>query len=252
MITYEYPFNERTRTLLRLEDLFEKVAHFMRQENALEHHVALTTLFEILEVAGRSDFKMDLVHELERQRQALLAFRNNPEISEEALSGALLEIEQASAALLALPGKIGQQLKENDWLMGIKSRTGIPGGVCEFDLPSYHYWLHRPVEMRRAALDSWLQSLHPLWSGLSIVLRFLRASGHSEPHMAKKGIFQLVLGGGSTAQMVRVSLAPETPYVPEISANRYAFNIRFTTPDSSLRSRPCDADVEFEMTFCSL
>ena len=108
MITYEYPFNERIRTLLRLEDLFDKTAHFLLHDGAQEHHVALVTMFEILEVAGRADLKMDLIQELERQRQTLLAFRNNPDISEEALSGALYEIEQSSAALLGMTGKIGQ------------------------------------------------------------------------------------------------------------------------------------------------
>ena len=89
MITYEYPFNERIRTLLRLEDLFDKAAYFVQQDGTREHHVALLTLFEILEVASRADLKMDLIQELERQRQSLLVFRNNPDISEEALSGAL-------------------------------------------------------------------------------------------------------------------------------------------------------------------
>ena len=102
MITYEYPFNERIRTLLRLEDLFQKVGRFMQRDGAHEHHVALLTLFEILDVSGRADLKMDLIQELERQRQSLLAYRNNPEISEEALNLALQEIEQASAALLAM------------------------------------------------------------------------------------------------------------------------------------------------------
>ena len=86
MITYEYPFNERIRTLLRLEDLFEKTGYFAQSDGQLEHHTALVTLFEILEVAGRADLKMDLIQELERQRQTLLAYRNNPDISEEALS----------------------------------------------------------------------------------------------------------------------------------------------------------------------
>ncbi len=27
--------------------------------------------------------------------------------------------------------------------MAIKQRTAIPGGVCEFDLPAYHWWLHQ-------------------------------------------------------------------------------------------------------------
>ncbi len=251
MITYEYPFNERIRTLLRLEDLFDKTTHFLQHDGPQEHHVALVTLFEILEVAGRADLKMDLIQELERQRQTLLAFRNNPEISEEALSGALYEIEQASAALLAMTGKMGQYLRENDWLMGIKSRAAIPGGVCEFDLPSYHYWLHQPAEARRNAVLGWLKPLLPLRDGLAIVLRLLRASGRPEHQTAKSGTFQMMLGG-STAQMVRVAIRLGDPSIPEISANKYALNIRFTSPDGDLRPRPCDREVAFDMTFCNL
>ena len=147
VITYEYPFNERIRTLLRLEDLFDKASYFVEQEGTREHHVVLLTLFELLEVAGRADLKMDLIQELERQRQTLLVFRNNPEISEEALSGALYEIEQAATALLGMTGKMGQYLRDNDWLMGIKSRAVIPGGVCQFDLPTYHYWMHQDLSL---------------------------------------------------------------------------------------------------------
>ncbi len=51
VITYEYPLNERIRTLLRLEDLFERSRHFIARTDPLDHHVALLTLFEILEVA---------------------------------------------------------------------------------------------------------------------------------------------------------------------------------------------------------
>ena len=251
MITYEYPFNERIRTLLRLEDLFDKTAHFLQSEGAQEHHVALVTLFEILEVAGRADLKMDLIQELERQRQTLLVFRNNPEISEEALSGALYEIEQASAALLAMTGKIGQYLRENDWLMSIKSRAAIPGGVCEFDLPSYHYWLHQSPDARRDAVSAWLKPMLPLRDGLAIVLRLLRASGRPEHQTAKHGAFQLMLGG-SASQMVRVSIRVGEAAIPEISANKYALNIRFTSPEGDLRPRPCDRDVAFDMTFCKL
>ena len=61
MITYEYPFNERIRTLLRLEDLFEKATYFIQQGGAREHHACLLSLFEILEVAGRADLKLDLI-----------------------------------------------------------------------------------------------------------------------------------------------------------------------------------------------
>ena len=85
MIIYEYPLNERIRTLLRLEDLFERLGVFLSRDDALDHHIALLTLFEILEVASRADLKSDLLQELERQRQVLTAFRNNPDIAEDVL-----------------------------------------------------------------------------------------------------------------------------------------------------------------------
>ena len=67
LIVYEYPFNERIRTLLRLEDLYVKFKFFVVQDNPLQHHVALATIYEMLEVAGRADLKSDLLQELERQ-----------------------------------------------------------------------------------------------------------------------------------------------------------------------------------------
>ena len=141
MIDYEFPLNERVRTLLRLESLYAKMARFMDQTSAAEHQVALLTLFEILEVASRADLKPDLLQELERQKRLLSALHNNPEISEVVLEATLNEIENTSTGLFDMSGKVGQYLRENEWLMGIKQRASIPGGTCEFDLPSYHYWL---------------------------------------------------------------------------------------------------------------
>lgn len=252
MITYEYPLNERIRTLLRLEDLFERSRHFVARTEQPDHHMALLTLFEILEVASRADLKSDLLQELERQKQVLLSFRNNPEISEDALSGVLRDIEQASAALFSMTGKIGQYLRENEWLMSIKQRTGIPGGACEFDLPSYHYWLHRPAEERIGQLAAWTSPLYPLRDGTAIILRILRESGKPQSLVAQGGMFQQMLGG-KTAQMLRVRLAPDVPCVPEISANKYVLNIRFLAQDrEDSRPKTADWDVAFELTFCNL
>jgi len=252
VITYEYPLNERIRTLLRLEDLFERSRHFIARTDPLDHHVALLTLFEILEVASRADLKSDLLQELERQKQVLLSFRNNPEISEEALSSVLRDIEQAAAALFSMTGKIGQYLRENDWLMSIKQRTGIPGGACEFDLPSYHYWLHRPAEERIGQLAAWTGPLFPLRDGSAIILRILRESGKPQRVSAPQGTFQQMLGG-KTAQMMRVRLDPALNCVPEISANKYVLNIRFLTQNGEdPKPRTADWDVAFELTFCNL
>ena len=252
MITYEYPLNERIRTLLRLEDLFERSRHFIARTDPLDHHVALLTLFEILEVASRADLKSDLLQELERQKQVLLSFRNNPDISEEALSSVLRDIEQAAAALFSMTGRIGQYLRENEWLMSIKQRTGIPGGACEFDLPSYHYWLHRPAEERIGQLAAWTGPLFPLRDGSAIILRILRESGKPQKLSAPLGTFQQMLGGKS-AQMMRVRLEAALNCVPEISANKYVLNIRFLTQNGEdPKPRTADWDIPFELTFCNL
>jgi cell division protein ZapD len=256
VITYEYPLNERIRTLLRLEDLFERSRHFMARTDPPDHHMALLTLFEIMEVTGRADLKSDLLQELERQKQVLLSFRNNPDIAEDALQHVLRDIEQASQALFAMQGRIGQYLRENDWLMSIKQRTGIPGGACEFDLPSYHYWLHRPSEERTGHLAAWTGPLFPLRDGSAIILRILRESGKPQTLSAPQGMFQQMLGG-KTAQMLRLRLDPTLPCVPEISANKYVLNIRFLAQNGAQasvdpRPRTADWDVGFELTFCNL
>ena len=252
MITYEYPLNERIRTLLRLEDLFERSRHFIARTDQHDHHMALLTLFEIMEVAGRADLKSDLLQELERQKQVLLSFRNNPDIAEDALAHVLRDIEQASQALFSMTGRIGQYLRENDWLMSIKQRTGIPGGVSEFDLPSYHYWLHRPSEERTGQLAAWTAPLYPLRDGSAIILRILRESGKPQALAAPQGMFQQMLGG-KTAQMLRLRLDPTAPCVPEISANKYVLNIRFLQQNGAdPRPRTADWDVAFELTFCNL
>lgn len=251
MITYEYPFNERIRTLLRLEDLFDRARYFLARQDALDHHAALLTLFEILEVASRADLKSDLLQELERQKQVLLSFRNNPEISEEVLNQVITEIEQASSALFNMTGKIGQYLRENEWLMSIKQRTGIPGGVCEFDLPSYHYWLHRDSGARAFDLHGWINPLYPVRDATAIVLRLLRQSGKPSKIVAQQGLFQQMLGG-RVVQMVGIRLPQESEFIPEISANKYALNIRFAIFGDDARPHTSSSNVEFELTLCNL
>ena len=54
------------------------------------------------------------------------------------------------------------------------------------------------------------------------------------------------------AQLLRIVLARDLPCVPEISANKYALNIRFIGVSGMDRGNVVDEDVEFELTFCNL
>ncbi len=252
LILYEYPFNERIRTLLRLEDLFDRLEFFLAQSEPPSHHVALITMFEILDVAGRADLKSDLIQELERQRQTLSGFRNNPGVDAQALEHILGQIEVAASSLVNLPGKTGQHLREHDWLTSIRSRSIIPGGTCEFDLPSYHAWLHRSADIRMRDLDTWIGPMRPLRDCIRIVLKLLRESGQTTRIIAAQGSFQQMLGGKSY-QMLQVHLDEDLGAIPEISANRYMIWVRFTTQDGGdMRPRPFDSDVPFDLVLCNL
>lgn len=250
MIVYEYPFNERIRTLLRLEDLYEKFAFFVQQAHPLEHHVALSTIFEMLEVAGRADLKSDLLQELERQKQTLLGFRTNPNVEADRLDAVLAEVDRVSAALIASQGKTGQHVRDNEWLMSIRGRTIIPGGACEFDLPSYYAWQHRSAEQRLADISNWFTPLEPLFEAIAIVLRLLRESGRAAKIIAPAGSYQQMLQG-KVYQMLRLNIDETLGAIPEISANKYMLWIRFTSQGGDMKPKSFENDVPFELTLCN-
>jgi cell division protein ZapD len=250
LIVYEYPFNERIRTLLRLEDLYEKFKFFVAQEHPLQHHVALATIFDMLEVAGRADLKSDLLQELERQKQSLLGYRSNPAVAKEALDAVLAELDTVSNALVNAQGKTGQNVRDNEWLMSIRGRTIIPGGACEFDLPSYHAWQRRSAEQRYADIMGWFTPLAPLFEALALVLRLLRDSGGPVKIIASSGSYQQMLQG-KVYQMLRLSVDETLGAIPEISANKYMLWVRFTTQGGDLKPKPLEEDVPFELTLCN-
>ncbi len=252
VIRYEHPLNERIRTLMRLEDLYRRALFFAGATAPEDHHAALTALFEVIDVAARADLKTDILQELERQRQLLAPLRHNPAIEPAALDELLSEIDAAAGKLLAQTGKIGQQIRDNEWLMAIKQRTGIPGGACEFDLPAFHHWLILEPATRQSDLQTWLGPLLPIFAALSIILRLLRNNGKTSRHTAYRGVFQLMLTTAKIAQLLRLSLAKDLPCVPEISANKYALNIRFVGVAGMDRGSVYEGDVDFDLMFCNL
>ena len=157
MILYEYPFNESIRTMLRLEHLFDRLGQLIERDAPVDHHHALATIFEIMDVGSRADLKSDLLKELEKHRQQLAGYRGNPSISESRARRRDRPDRRApSRASTSCPGKAGAALTGNEWLMSIRSRISIPGGTCEFDLPAYYAWQQLEPARRRADLLQWV------------------------------------------------------------------------------------------------
>lgn len=91
----------------------------------------------------------------------------------------------------------------------------------------------------------------PVRDGFSIVLHLLRKSGKTSSYLAEQGIFQQT-GSGCSAHLLRLKINDELPCVPEISANKYALNIRFVPSGLGQKNKVYEEDVNFELTFCNL
>ena len=251
MILYEYPLHERIRTYLRLEHLFLRLQQLVIRVDALDHHFALVTLFEIMDVAARADLKADLLKDLDKQKHLLDSFRGNPAIAETVLDKVIADIDQCYTALNTQQGKAGQPLTENDWLMSIRSRISIPGGTCEFDLPSYYAWQHKPGASRQADLHQWTSSLGALSDAVQLLLKLLRDSGSPQKVIANGGQFQQSLPQGRTFLLLRVALDAAQALIPEISGNRLMVSVRLMQLGEDQRPHLVDDDVAFELALCS-
>jgi len=252
MLSYDYPLNERIRTLLRIEDLFAKVLHNIDASHEYQHHCALLTFLQLLDVVDRAELKLDLLQELDRQKTTMSLLIDNPAIATNTLKTILNDIDVATNTLRAENTKLGQTLRENEWLMSIKQRAGILSGICEFDVPSYHYWLGLSEARRREDLQNWLKPLLPMHHAVSIILRILRGSSSVSKLVALRGSYQQMLGGIKPAQMLKIDVADGLTCFPEVSANKYAINVRFHVLDFTQKPQKYDEDVNFTLTLCNL
>ena len=251
MILYEYPFNERIRTYLRLEQLFHRLGELVSREHPLDHHYAIATMFEVMDVASRADLKTDVLKDLEKQKHVLNSYRGNPAIAESVLDEVTGQLDTCFANLSALPGKAGQSLTENDWLMSIRSRVGIPGGTCEFDLPAYFAWQHQAALARQQDLQRWVATLVPLAESISLLLKLVRDSGAAQMVTAPGGVYQQNLPQGRAFQLLRLRIDPTPGLIPEISGNRLMVSVRLMRHESDDRLHAANADISFELTLCS-
>jgi cell division protein ZapD len=251
LVLYEHPFNEGIRTMLRLEHLFDRLGQLVAREAPVDHHFAIATVFEIMDVASRADLKSDLLKDLERQRSQMQAYRGHPGIAETVLDEVIARIDHAHAGLNAQSGKTGQSLTANEWLMSIRSRISIPAGTCSFDLPAYHAWQQHPPAQRRSALQGWIACLLPLAEALQVMLGLLRDGGTPQRMMAADGQFQQSLQPGKSYQLLRLRVDAEAGVVPEITGHRLIVSVRFMRPDAEGRLRPAATDVPFDLALCA-
>jgi len=242
VITYEYPLNERIRTLLRLENLFERANHFVAEEDSRAHHAALIRCLK----SGsrrRAELKSDLLQS-SNDRSKSCWVRNNPK-SRKACSGRSSPTSSARARRFShdrqdRPVPSRKRLADVD-----QAAQRDPGGVCEFDLPPTISGCTAKGAARNRPRHLDLPLL-PIRDASSIVLKLLREGGKPVKHVAHRAAFSQMLGGRCRRWCAS-----------GCRANRSSFRdqrqpLRAERPLQHFRTRDSEADVEFELTFCNL
>lgn len=252
-IVFEQPLNERIRTLMRLEFLFEQVAFGLDGDTEWHTRITVQTVLDILALLGRGDLRSELIKELERLYGTLEGWQERPEVDDARLSDYLRESQKLMEELRSTGFNPATELKANEFLNTIMQRSGIVGGTCGFDLPGYHHWLHRPAAERRAQLGDWLEKLDVLRRATDMVLSLLRSSAVPRDLNAEGGAYQRTLDRNTPFQLIRVEPLEDEGVFAEISANRHFCTIRFMEHGvGEHRPQQTERDISFRLSCCVL
>lgn len=252
-IIYEQPLNERIRTFLRIEHLFDCADHYLAYETPWSSRQCIVTLLDIVDLLARSDIKSELVKELERHVTTLSNLEKNPGVDHHRLDLILQDINNYLNSLRDSSCQPGNTLRRDELISSIKQRNTMQGGTCSFDLPNYHQWLHKPYMERKQVLDVWQADLLVVKKAVKLALSMLRNSSNPSRETANAGFFQRPMEANLACQLIRVILANNVNYFPEISGGKHRFTIRFMEQsDTGKRPVQIEKDVEFELHCCIL
>jgi cell division protein ZapD len=248
---YEQPLNERMRTFMRLEFLYQQLLYNCEQEADWATRAATSSLLEIMAILTRGDIRSDVHKELDRQLANLRRYSSRPGVDAKRLNALVNELSRARDDLGSVGTHFLQSLKDCEFLSSIKHRSAIPGGTCEFDLPEYSHWLRQPFARRQQDMATWLNVIRPLCDAVVELLWLIRESTHPSDKVAINGMYQHNVQRDAHCQLLRVTLPPGSPLYPEISGSQHRFTIRFlewSTIDR--RAVQTGHDVTFRISIC--
>ena len=250
---YEQPLNERVRSFLRLEKLFQEYSFHLKHGSDWNNRVAIDSILEILAYTTRSDIKLEVLKELERQHTRLERLSKRPQIDQSQLSSILKNIQKRIGELQAQSGQPGQATKNIELLSTISQKSSVPGSICDFDLPALKHWLTLPKDKRQKDIEKWFQPFSHLDRSVQLILDVLRHSAEGTDEIAQNGFFQQSLDTNQSIVLLRISIPKESVCYPEISAGKHRFSVRFMkNNDPALRPEQCKEDVNFKLTMCAI
>ena len=250
-LIFEQPLNERMRTFLRLDYLYNQALYHNEKASQWGSRAAVGSLIDILAITTRSDVRSEVLKEIERHLIQLAEFENKAGVDGGRLRALINNLTRLRSALSAAGAAYLQPLRDSEFLAAIKHRSAIPGGTCEFDLPDYFFWLNQEAASRTQAFNEWLALLRPLCDAVAEVLWLTRQNGRSRSEVAAGGTFTINFDRDTPLQLLRICLPASAGIYPEISGSHHRCSVRFLKWNG-LAARPSQAegDIPFQLVTC--
>ena len=96
LILYEFPCSEKIRFYLRLEALKQRLDWFLALDGKAAHQAAINALFDLSDVAARSDLKNELLKALLQQRRDIEALPANATVDGQPAKTVLALVSEAA------------------------------------------------------------------------------------------------------------------------------------------------------------
>lgn len=248
---YEQPLNERMRTFLRLEFLYQQMLFHSELEADWATRAATSSLLEIMAIFMRGDVRSDVYKELDHQIESLERYVSQPGVDARRLDAYMRNLLESRNAVSSVGTHFLQPLKDCEFLSTIKHRSSIPGGTCEFDLPEYNHWLRQPFARRQEDLQDWLSVIRPVCDAVVELLWLIRESANPIEKSAINGMYQHNMQKNAQCRLLRVTLPEESPLYPEISGSQHRFTVRFLEwSNIGRRAVQTGHDVRFQISIC--
>ena len=223
MIKYEFPLNERIRKFMRVEEIFIKIDLLTTSKKNYTEFSLFERLFELMLTASRSDLKVDLIQEIERQKVKLKSKSKN-----QANNNLMVRLAKIKNALEKAKVQPGFYFGNDKFLQEIKSRRDSPYGITSVDFPEFDYWLQNESPlMRKEYFKQKIGPFNPIKDAIFVILAILRSNAKEELVVASEGSFQKKLDPTLKNDLITVTMNLRSNYYPIVSSNKYAASIRF-------------------------
>lgn len=245
-LRYEYPLTEKTRTLLRMENILREIKYFGQCSNRYELSQVVRGWVSFAQLFERTDVKQELIKDLEREANQLTTLFQVPEVDHQKLNEFLDMIKKAQHGLHSIHDK--RSVMPGDFLFKEAFKKSIlPGPFNGFDSPFLYQWLQTQPLVSEAPLKSWELSFQPLTQAIEIYLKLLRGHMRFDHVCVERGELTQSLSNHSDVQLVCLTIP--SSIIPEMSGSKYQFHARFFKSSVHEQGELVDCPMDIEIGY---